>query len=171
MTLVGQQRLIVVGGEDDDITKNDTWAGTVSSEGVAWQQLAHGTSAAFAPRQSHEAVCYNDRVLVFGGGDMIDHIDAFDEMHLGDGAPGEWCALKTSGAKPSARSHHGMTLISEVVYVYGGFDGMQYLNDLYALDMRTMKWECLLKNSSERVPPPVSQAYMIVGGGEGRKRD
>jgi len=41
MTLVGEQRLIVVGGEDDDITKNDTWAGTISGDGVAWEQLAH----------------------------------------------------------------------------------------------------------------------------------
>jgi len=50
------------------------------------------TSAAFAPRQGHEAVCYNDGVLAFGGGDMIDHLDALDLMPLGDGAPGE-CVL------------------------------------------------------------------------------
>jgi len=48
------------------------------------------TSAAFAPRQGHEAVSYNDMLLAFGGGDMINHLDALDQMQLGDGAPGEW---------------------------------------------------------------------------------
>ena len=36
--------------------------------------------------------------------------------------------------------HHGMAVVENVVYVHEGFDGLQHLNDLYALDLRENRW-------------------------------
>jgi len=49
----------------------------------------------------------------------------------------QWSRVETKGNNPEPRSGHSATLFGLQVYVYGGFDGKSYHNDLYALDIRT----------------------------------
>ena len=45
----------------------------------------------------------------------------------------EWTKLQCTGPIPSPRGGHAAVLIDDVMYVFGGFNGETYLDDLYAL--------------------------------------
>ena len=48
--------------------------------------------------------------------------------------------VRGSGTAPSARESHACVTLGANVYVFGGFDGMRVLNDLYVFDVHTSAW-------------------------------
>jgi hypothetical protein len=48
----------------------------------------------------------------------------------------QWRKLSARGRGPSARSHHTASLIGHTIYVFGGNDGFDDLNDLYSYNLR-----------------------------------
>jgi len=53
------------------------------------------------------------------------------------------------------------------VYVHGGFDGVEHLNDTWRLDLRTMGWDCLQEHDAEGTSPvPVSQHQLVNSDGK-----
>jgi hypothetical protein len=47
----------------------------------------------------------------------------------------KWTELQCTGSIPSPRSFHAAVLVDGVVYVFGGFTGKAYLDDLIALQL------------------------------------
>lgn len=46
-----------------------------------------------------------------------------------------WANVPAQGAPPSPRYSHTATLVNGNVFVFGGFDGRQALNDLYIFNI------------------------------------
>ena len=47
----------------------------------------------------------------------------------------KWTELQCTGSIPSPRAGHAAVLVGGVMYVFGGFTGKTYLNDLIALQL------------------------------------
>ena len=47
----------------------------------------------------------------------------------------KWTELQCTGSIPSARANHAAVLVDDVMYVFGGYTGKTYLDDLYALQL------------------------------------
>ena len=45
-------------------------------------------------------------------------------------------------------------MVENFVSLYGSFDGLQHLNDLYALDLRENRLACLLPHDDSRADVP-----------------
>jgi Galactose oxidase, central domain len=45
----------------------------------------------------------------------------------------KWTELQCTGSIPSPRSGHAAVLVDDVMYIFGGFTGKTYLDDLIAL--------------------------------------
>lgn len=48
--------------------------------------------------------------------------------------------MKTKGSRPSARENNGAVIYDNKLYVYGGYDGVSWFKDFYALDFSTLEW-------------------------------
>ena len=47
----------------------------------------------------------------------------------------KWTELQCTGSIPSPRSGHTAVLVNDVMYVFGGYTGKDYLDDLIALQL------------------------------------
>ena len=47
----------------------------------------------------------------------------------------KWTELQCTGSIPSARTNHAAVLVDDVMYVFGGYTGKTYLDDMYALQL------------------------------------
>ena len=94
-------------------------------------------------RYGHQAVVTNDaRMIVFGGYNGTFLADVHELTQEEDGK-WRWRRVETSGtAKPCARDGHAAFVARDgrTLVVYGGFDGHDQLDDLFALDTSTYEW-------------------------------
>jgi hypothetical protein len=47
----------------------------------------------------------------------------------------KWTELQCTGSIPSPRSNHAAVLVDDIMYVFGGWSGETFLDDLYALQL------------------------------------
>jgi hypothetical protein len=47
----------------------------------------------------------------------------------------KWTELQCTGSVPSPRGKHAGVLVDDVMYVFGGFTGKTFSDDLYALQL------------------------------------
>uniref|UniRef100_A0A7S3YWE8 protein acetyllysine N-acetyltransferase n=4 Tax=Lotharella globosa TaxID=91324 RepID=A0A7S3YWE8_9EUKA len=88
-------------------------------------------------------------VLVFGGSACVGgpykfYNDTFALILTNDGKC-SWSVVETTGTKPSPRAQHAAAVVSlsnghEGLVVIGGYNGKSILNDVYSLDLTTLKW-------------------------------
>ena len=59
----------------------------------------------------------------------------FNDTWSFDIATRKWAKLQCTGATPFSRAGHAAVLVGDVMYVFGGFTGITYLDGLYALQL------------------------------------
>jgi hypothetical protein len=75
-----------------------------------------------------------------------------------------WDKPVTKGEAPAPRHFHNCVVHENKMYVFAGFDGSRWRNDVVALDMSTWTWEHLLV--AGRAPGPRASGTMCVLGGK-----
>ena len=65
----------------------------------------------------------------WGGRDCLNDTWSFDISTR------KWTELQCTGSIPSPRGRHTAVLVDGVMYVFGGYAGKIYLDDLYALQL------------------------------------
>ena len=96
-------------------------------------------------------------MLVFGGynGTFLNDVHVLQEKADGEWT---WTRVATSGvAPPIARDGHSAVLAPDgtTFLVFGGFDGTDQLDDLFALDTTTYEWRELELDKEEEVATAV----------------
>ncbi|GLI65322.1 hypothetical protein VaNZ11_008865 [Volvox africanus] len=103
------------------------------------------------PRSAHQAVVVKNTMLLFGGEFTSPNQERFHhykDLWRLDLTTWEWDCLSTKGG-PSARSGHRMAVqpLRNRVLLFGGFydtgRDVKYYNDLWELNLETMKWTSL----------------------------
>mmetsp|Transcript_2214 Transcript_2214/g.3337 ORF Transcript_2214/g.3337 Transcript_2214/m.3337 type:complete len:262 (-) Transcript_2214:1006-1791(-) len=93
---------------------------------------------------------------------------------------GLWNEVKTTGEGPEPRAYPGMVLLeNRWIYVFGGVsNNVQFHNDVYELDLRTLKWRRIETSKGGGGPSPpgrcgssvcLSGKLLLVFGGCGAK--
>ncbi|KAG8479309.1 hypothetical protein CXB51_029776 [Gossypium anomalum] len=106
---------------------------------MVWKTL-ETTGQGPGPRDSHSVVLVGTKMMVFGGTNGSKKVN---DLHVLDLVSKEWIRAECQGVSPSPRESHTATLIGEdkvVIFGGSGEGGANYLNDLYVLDLRTMRW-------------------------------
>ncbi len=110
--------LTAIGANQVFYAKNNTWSSRASLPVAMSHAAACVTTGVTAPR----------RIYVVGGFDQTNYSNA---THVYDFERDVW----SSGAlMPTARAYLGLTVVNEVLYAIGGFDGLNLLaaNEMYA---------------------------------------
>ena len=96
------------------------------------------------PCRAHTATLVDRKLIVFGGGEGPAY---YNDVYILDTLTRHWQQPKfAKGAKvPPPRRAHTAVFYRNKVYVFGGGNGSQALNDLWTLDVgvnvEKMKWE------------------------------
>ncbi|KAF3934148.1 hypothetical protein ABW20_dc0102044 [Dactylellina cionopaga] len=80
----------------------------------------------------------NDKLIVFGGEN--ENRVYLADVYLFDITTSTWSQPQISGPLPRGRSRHSVTLHDDKLYVIGGTNGSEVLDDLVYLDLNTMTW-------------------------------
>jgi len=125
----------VVFGGSDGTFRNDVWEMELSGMHAVWNHL---TNAGTIPsvRAGHTMTALSDNTGVMFGGYNYDNYlnDVFQLQRSGDTAT--WMQLTDAGNPPSGRSVHAMTGLADGTFViFGGYDGADYLSDIYQLEV------------------------------------
>ncbi len=167
-----RDRMVIFAGYDGTY-RSDIWALDLAGA-PAWSELSP-TGAAPTARGYHTAFYdpVRDRMVVFGGFDGASRFNDVWALDLA-GTPA-WSELAPTGTPPSGRGSH--TAIHDPVrdrmVVFGGFDGINRLNDVWALDLAgTPAWSALgptgapptARNRHAAIYDPVRDRMVVFAG-------
>jgi hypothetical protein len=115
-----RDRLWILGGTENyyfgDATslKNDVWS---SADGKDWKQEA--PAAPWSPRAYHQAVTFNDRIYVLGGGNYVPAYEATNDVW--SSADGVTWTCETKAAPWGPRLWFGAAVYRGRIWVLGGW--------------------------------------------------
>ncbi|MCD9639516.1 Multidrug resistance protein 1 [Datura stramonium] len=99
-------------------------------------------------------------LYVFGGyGDDDRHTN---KVHVFDTVNRMWSEPLTNGALPSPRDSHSCTTIGNKLFVFGGTNGIESLNDLHILDTSSNTWISPIPRG-DRLNPREGHSAALIG--------
>lgn len=129
--------MYIFGGGDGKYWLNDlmifdlltnTWSGPVQTKGTPP-----------SGRLQHAAVVYDKKLFIFGG--EPDRYRQLNDLFYLDTTSMTWFQPEVGGIAPSPRVSVTGCLVNHTVYLFGGFDGSNWINDLHTLDLQNMNWD------------------------------
>jgi len=89
-------------------------------------------------RYGHTAVLAGSRIIIFGGKGQK---TIFRDLHALDPVTMTWYQGPEGGGAPSARFDHSSNLVGGTkMIVFGGWNGNDFFNDVFVLDLEIMAW-------------------------------
>ncbi|MBI4726632.1 hypothetical protein HY768_05335 [candidate division TA06 bacterium] len=144
------QRMVVFGGCDQTTCYNDVYTLSLTPGGETWTKLTFSDSLP-APRYRHSMVYdpIERRAVIFGGRSDSGRLNDLWSLDLTLGSE-SWTKLSATGDIPCPRRNQGTAYdyIHHKMFIFGGDSvGNEYpgvggvsLNDIYALDLDSLKW-------------------------------
>jgi N-acetylneuraminic acid mutarotase len=134
--VVYENSLWFVGGYNgydytSDIFKFDPSTGTSA--------VIETTGESFSRRSALTALVWEDKLYTFGGWNGFSRT-WYNDLHVFDFKTRHWRAIHPKGPVPTKRTSHSAVIYNNKMYVFGGFSGEEYLNDLFELDLQTETW-------------------------------
>lgn len=133
-----QNLMLVVGGHDGAKHLNDFWQ--LNFDTLEWSVVETvGRTPPPSPRDSHTAVICNTSMYVFGGSTG----NARNDLYSFSFETNQWQEVRpatSSGQPPNEpcpRFCHSCEVYNGSLYVFGGYDGQQRLNDFWQFKLPT----------------------------------
>eukprot|EP00924_Labyrinthula_sp_SR-Ha-C_P004890 maker-scaffold_1-snap-gene-15.40-mRNA-1 protein AED:0.26 eAED:0.26 QI:0/0/0/1/0/0/3/0/526 len=117
--VVDNDDMYVFGGWDGHETLNSMWRYSFLSD--LW--TPH--------RYRHCSMVLNGRMYIFGGVDKYQ--TRFNDLHEFDFKTSRWKKVCTTPVAPKSRTFHPCSVFNNQIYIFGGFDGENRLNDVHRL--------------------------------------
>jgi leucine-zipper-like transcriptional regulator 1 len=120
------------------------------SQCLTWSRVAVSSSVVPGARSGSASIVVRNKLYVFGGyGGGTGRLDDFYSFDFTTGAWEEVAVL--SDTRPSCRENNGAILSdsSRYIYMFGGYNGSVWMNDLWKFDIETKLWTCI----QETYPP------------------
>ncbi|MEM4385349.1 MAG: kelch repeat-containing protein [Candidatus Anstonellales archaeon] len=153
---------IVIFGGDDGIVYHrlgDTyWYNHITSEIEKLSTLPSG-------RIEHTMVRYNNKLYVFGGygGEYNQPATHLNDIVEFDIFNNKWTTINASNP-PSPRMAHSAVVIGNYMYVFGGYDGTNFNNELWRYNFTNSTWTKL--NPTGNLPQPRAEHISFAKDGE-----
>ena len=129
-TLVGR-KVVVIGGGGGASYYNNVYVFDILT--CRWSRPAFMTTDVPPPRCAHTTVLYQNKILVFGGGNGLQALNNVWTLDVGsslDGMRSEQVTI--SGPKqPSSRGYHTAVLVQDVMTGVGGSNGRESFWDIW----------------------------------------
>lgn len=125
--------------------------------------LIETTGEVFCRRSALTALVYNDKMYTFGGWNGFTRT-WYNDLHVFDFTTKNWRAIHPSGRLPPKRTSHASVIYNHKMYVFGGFSGEEYLNDLFEFDLETETWTEITNQCKGDIPSPRSRFCAAVHG-------
>lgn len=137
MTVVGQ-RLVLFGGHSGNKHLRDLHI--LHTDTLTWAE-PDLTGSLPPGLRGHTANLVGDRLFLFGG---YDGRGRSNDLYVLNMETMHWSHPPTTDATPAGRQRHTACLVgSKKLFIFGGFDGFRWLNDLYMLDVGKLE-ECAI---------------------------
>lgn len=172
-----QDKMYIFGGNHNGRYLNDlqvldlrslTWSRVDIKVGT--ESLEHSSPAPLVPCAGHSLIPWENKLLSIAGHtkDPSETVSvrAFDLQ------ASTWSILKTYGKAPVSRGGQSVTLVGNILVIFGGEDAKRtLLNDLHILDLETMTWDDI---DAVGVPPSPrsdhaaavhAERYLLIFGG------
>ena len=125
-------------------------------------------------RACHSLTCVDKFLYMFGG---FNGVRSFNKLEVFDIENNHWSALNdVRGSVPVSRDAHAMVVYKDSLYLYGGHDGENYLNDMYEFSIPNKTWTQILASNSivngirGHSANCIGQNIYIFGGYDGKLR-
>jgi len=90
-------------------------------------------------RYGHSATLAGSRIICFGGKGPKGAV--YRDLHALDPVTMTWFQGPEGGGAPNARFDHTANLIGGTkLFVFGGWNGQEFFNDVFVLDLEIMAW-------------------------------
>jgi len=142
--IVWKDELVVFGGWDgrskifyDDIFK-------FSFKDQTWREIPKSPNCPCG-RVNHTAVVYKDSMYVFAGGNAGDFINDFWQFDL---TTETWKDLSEECGeyRPPPRTRHGAFVHEDKMYIFGGWNSIDFFRDLWQYNFNSKKWTEMKSN-------------------------
>ena len=163
--------IYVIGGFSTTGRLNDVWKS--KDGGVTWNKVNTGTRGAgtlFPIRNGHESLAVGSDIYVIGG---YNGTRALNDVWKSSNGGATWAQVATGSttASPptlfSARQGHSLVAVSSDMYVIGGFDRTNFLNDVWKSTNGGVTWTQVAAGAtataSGRFPIRSSHVSAVVG--------
>ncbi|BAM42165.1 uncharacterized protein TOT_040000535 [Theileria orientalis strain Shintoku] len=126
-------------------------------------------------RNNHASSVYNNELYIFAGHDGTQWLsdmfaidvggleESVSGLRFGQSVDVNVRVVEATGKVPSKRACHSMTLVGQLFYSFGGYDGNQCFNDLEVFDPTLGSWSRLSKPHGKK--PPARNAHTMVTDG------
>jgi hypothetical protein len=139
-------RIIIIGGwlGTGPLAASDMHVLDISHSGkqLRWYQPAvRGTPPGPCNMHSADYVAARHEVYVFRGGNGREYLN---DLHALNTQTFTWRKVETTGAIPQQRANHSSAILEETgeLFIFGGWNGTERLNDIHILDTATSTWTC-----------------------------
>lgn len=131
-TVVHRNYIVLMGGHDGTRHLSDTHIFDI--ENCVWSPLV--TEGSIVPRDSHIAVSHSNCMYVFGGSSGNALNDLYElQLPANMSLPARWRQIKSSEAnEPLPRFCHVGVVYNEALFIFGGYNGTERLNDFVRFD-------------------------------------
>ena len=160
-------------GEDQIIRTDKKWSSV---------EVRSELSATPCQRSLHSGTVWEDNLIIFGGYDGMQRVN---DLHVFNFSEKTWRCIHPNISDthaPSPRDRHIAVVWNKELYVFGGFDGQNRVNDMYACDLSdfpSLQWRAVPAVSGDPPSPRHSHSAVvyqnnmyIFGGYDGTyKRD
>jgi hypothetical protein len=137
-------RIIIIGGwlGTGPLAASDMHVLDISNGGrqLRWYQPAvRGTPPGPCNMHSADYVAARREVYVFRGGNGREYLN---DLHALNTCSLTWRKVETTGQIPQQRANHSSAILEETgeLFVFGGWNGKERLNDIHILDTATSTW-------------------------------
>jgi hypothetical protein len=139
-------RLIIIGGwlGTGPLAASDTHILEIREGGrlLQWYQPpVLGTPPGPCNMHSADYIPNRRAVYVFRGGNGREYLNDLHAFHVENLT---WARVETTGAIPQQRANHSSAMLEETgeLFIFGGWNGGERLNDIHVLDTETSNWTC-----------------------------
>lgn len=123
-----------------------------------WSVLQVTSDRAPSRRAYHSTFAYKESLWVFGGVGTRGYSNDVWRLTFEDarGGAGRWVECPCVGRVPRKREGHTGTVVDSTLVVYGGYDGCDWLGDVFALNLETLIWWRAAGGDAPNAPTPRS---------------
>lgn len=135
----GGARIIIIGGwlGAGPLAASDMHVLEINGKQLRWYQpQIRGTPPGPCNMHSADYVRANSEVYVFRGGNGREYLNDLHALHVDTLT---WRQVETVGAIPQQRANHSSSMMEETgeLFIFGGWNGTERLNDIHILDIAT----------------------------------
>jgi hypothetical protein len=131
-------KIYIFGGFDSDCIYNKLMSFDGSHGKLDFE---HGQGTVPYHRGNHSAVAYREKIIFFGGATCTaGSYTYYNDVLSYHTKKNKWKKHTCTGDVPPPRSQHTATLLGDIMFVIGGYNGHTIVSNIYALDLNTMHW-------------------------------